>query len=123
MGFSGVNITHPFKREAANQVTVLSDKAKAMHQCDGVVNTTPMGMASHPGSPVKADWLESRHWVVDIVYFPLETQLLHDAGKCGCRVLSGKGTAIYHAVQAFELFTSLKAKANRMEDCFDAMGA
>ncbi|HEY6868626.1 MAG TPA: shikimate dehydrogenase, partial [Novosphingobium sp.] len=76
---------------------------------DGVVNATPMGMAAHPSPPLDTDLLEPRHWVADIVYFPLETELLRDARARGCRVLDGSGMAVAQAAGAFEIFTGHKA--------------
>ncbi len=39
----------------------------------GLVNATPNGMASHPGSPVPPELLRADLWVADIVYRPLDT--------------------------------------------------
>jgi hypothetical protein len=33
-------------------------------------------MAKFPGTPMPVSALESRHWVAEIIYFPLETALL-----------------------------------------------
>lgn len=46
-----------------------------------MIHATPMGMPAHPGMPVKADLLEQRHWVADIVYMPLVTELLATAAQ------------------------------------------
>ncbi|WP_245418242.1 shikimate dehydrogenase [Cohaesibacter haloalkalitolerans] len=86
---------------------------------DGVVNATPMGMAKLPGSAMPVDYLNDQMWVADIVYFPLETQLLKDARACGCRTLPGSGMAVFQAVRAFELFTGLPADPARMKETFD----
>nr|WP_319515437.1 shikimate dehydrogenase [uncultured Cohaesibacter sp.] len=91
----------------------------ASHRPDGVVNATPMGMAKLPGSALPIDYLNEKMWVADIVYFPLETQLLKDARACGCRTLPGSGMAVFQAVRAFELFTGLPADPNRMKETFD----
>ena len=89
------------------------------HRPDGIVNATPMGMAKLPGSAVPVDYLNPKMWVADIVYFPLETQLLKDARACGCRTLPGSGMAVFQAVRAFELFTGLPADPKRMKETFD----
>src|SRR4051812_8876027 len=46
---------------------------------DGVVNATPAGMVGHGGTPVPADRLHPGVWVADIVYPPLQTELLRAA--------------------------------------------
>ncbi len=87
---------------------------------DGIVNATPMGMAKLPGAAIDTDLLRPSQWVVDIVYFPLETTLLAEARARGCRVLPGSGMAVFQAVRAFELFTGRRASAERMKATFDA---
>jgi shikimate dehydrogenase len=81
---------------------------------DGIVNATPVGMASHPGSPLDTGRLRPAQWVADIVYFPLETELLRDARARGCATLDGSGMAVYQAAAAFDLFTGLSADRGRM---------
>ena len=88
------------------------------HRPDGVVNATPMGMAKLPGSALPTDYLNDQMWVADIVYFPLETQLLKDARAQGCLTLPGSGMAVFQAVRAFELFTGLPANSDRMKETF-----
>lgn len=90
---------------------------------DGVVNATPVGMAKLPGSPFPAALLRPGMWVADIVYFPLETELLASARAAGCRVLPGSGMAVYQAVRAFELFTGIRPNPARMRATFESMGA
>jgi shikimate dehydrogenase len=90
------------------------DLASAMVGADGLVNSTPMGMANYPESPVPDAVIDSRHWVADIVYFPLETTLLHNAAQKGCRTLDGSGMAVHQAAAAFDIFTGLHADRERM---------
>lgn len=97
------------------------DLAVAVGEADGIVNTTPMGMAKLPGTPVPKALLRSELWVAEIVYFPLETQLLEDARALGCRTLDGSTMAVFQAVKAFELFTGLEADAERMTAHFHSM--
>jgi shikimate dehydrogenase len=93
----------------------------AMAAADGMVNTTPLGMKKYPGMAVPADLLRPELWVADIVYFPLETELLHQARARGCRTMSGGGMAVYQAVGAFHLFTGLEPDASRMLRHFEEM--
>ncbi|GAB2183842.1 shikimate dehydrogenase [Roseibium sp. LAB1] len=86
----------------------------------GIVNASPVGMAKTPGTPFPLQLLKPEMWVADIVYFPLETELLAGARKLGCRVLPGSGMAVFQAVRAFELFTGRPADPVRMKAAFDA---
>ncbi|CEJ16843.1 probable shikimate 5-dehydrogenase (partial sequence c terminus) protein [Ralstonia solanacearum IPO1609] len=79
--------------------------------------TTP----GYPGLPLPPDLLQSRHWVAEIVYFPLETELLRRARALGCRTLDGGGMAVFQAVGAFELFTGIAPNAHRMLAHFAAL--
>jgi shikimate dehydrogenase len=94
------------------------DIALEMQSADGFLNATPMGMARHPGSPLDPALINLRHWIADIVYFPLETQLLRDALQKGCRVLDGSGMVTNQAASAFEIFTGCPANPDRMSGAF-----
>jgi len=107
-------------RAGPGRIDVAGDVAAAMAGVDGIVNATPVGMAHMPGSPVPLDRLTARLWVADIVYFPIETELLRAARDRGCRTLPGSGMAVFQAVRAFELFTGLKPDHRRMKATFDA---
>lgn len=98
-----------------------SDLPSALAQADGLVNTTPMGMAKLPGMPVPVEWLRAELWVAEIVYFPLETELLRNARALGCRTLDGGNMAVFQAVKAFELFSGVAADAQRMLAHFQSM--
>jgi len=106
-----------------NRASAGTDLATAMASADGLVNTTPMGMAKLPGMPVPKALLRAPMWVAEIVYFPLETELLREARALGCRTLDGGTMAVFQAVKAFELFSGAAADATRMQAHFSAMGA
>jgi len=98
-----------------------SDLLAALSEADGLVNTTPMGMAKLPGMPVPKAALHPGLWVAEIVYFPLETELLREARALGCRTLDGGTMAVFQAVKAFELFSGRQADAERMMAHFAEM--
>lgn len=97
------------------------DLPTTLEQADGLVNTTPMGMQKLPGMPVPAEWLRAQLWVAEIVYFPLETELLRHARALGCRTLDGGNMAVFQAVKAFELFSDVVPDAQRMLAHFQRM--
>ncbi|MFS2160906.1 shikimate dehydrogenase [Pseudomonas sp. Pseusp122] len=99
------------------------DLAAALASADGLVNTTPMGMVKLPGMPVPKALLHGGLWVAEIVYFPLETELLREARSLGCRTLDGGNMAVFQAVKAFELFSGVSADARRMLDHFSRLTA
>jgi shikimate dehydrogenase len=89
-----------------------------MAQADGLVHCTPVGMAAHPGTPLDMALVEPRHWVADIVYRPIETDLVREARAKGCDVLDGGRMAVGQAADAFRIFTGLDADAERMRAHF-----
>ncbi|GAA2305027.1 shikimate dehydrogenase [Streptomyces kunmingensis] len=88
---------------------------------DGIVHATPTGMAAHPGLPFPAALLHPALWVAEVVYRPLETELVRTARALGCAVLDGGGMAVFQAVDAFRLFTGREPDAGRMLDHFAAL--
>jgi len=99
-----------------------TDVRKAMASADGLIHATPTGMVKYPGLPLPAELLHPRLWVAEIVYFPLETELLRVANRLGCRTLNGGGMAVFQAVEAFRLFTGIMPDADRMQRHFASMG-
>jgi shikimate dehydrogenase len=110
-------------RFGAGRAIAGRDLAAAMAQADGLINTTPVGMAKLPGIPLPAELLHPRLWVAEIVYFPLETELLRAARALGCSTLHGGGMAVFQAVEAFRLFTGIVPDSDRMLRHFASMGA
>jgi shikimate dehydrogenase len=84
-----------------------ADLGGAIAEADGLIHATPTGTAKHPGLPLSAKFLRPELWVAEIVYFPLETELLRTAKRIGCRTLSGGGMAVFQAAEAFRLFTGI----------------
>ena len=107
--------------EGRARVANTAEQALAVAQ--GAVNASPMGMVSHPGTPFDLNALCTDHWVADVVYFPLDTDLLTGARARGCRTMSGAGMAVFQAVCAFELFTGIKPDPTRMKATFYALSS
>ena len=61
------------------RVTASRDLESAFASAQGLIHATPTGMAAHPGMPMPAALLRGDLWVAEIVYFPLETELLRAA--------------------------------------------
>lgn len=111
------------QRFGAGRAVAGVDLAAIVAEADGLINTTPVGMAKYPGLPLPAELLRPELWVAEIVYFPLETELLKRARALGCRTLDGGGMAVFQAVEAFRLITGITPDAERMLRHFASMGA
>lgn len=104
----------------SGRIRAATDVEASLAKADGMVHATPTGMKSHPGLPLSGALVRSSLWVAEIVYFPLETELLRVARAAGCRTVDGSGMAIHQAVEAFRLFTGLEAQPERMHKHFVA---
>jgi shikimate dehydrogenase len=115
---TAANLASRFGR---GRVEAGTDLPAAIDRTDGLIHATPTGMVKYPGLPLPAALLRPQLWVAEIVYFPLETELLRVARELGCRTLDGGGMAVFQAVEAFRLFTGIAPDAERMRLHFASM--
>lgn len=109
-------------RFGLQRVAVVADLAAEIAEADGLVQATPVGMQGHPGLPFPAELLRAKLWIAEVVYFPIETELLKHARRLGCRTLDGGGMAVFQAAEALRLFTGLTPNYERMLQHFARMG-
>ena len=76
---------------------------------DLVVNATPI-------APATQEQLRGARWVYDLVYNPIETQLLKEAREAGCQTLGGLEMLVAQAKNQFRLWTGKTASASIMYD-------
>jgi shikimate dehydrogenase len=105
-------------RFGEDRIAAVTDLSSAMAAADGLIQATPIGMLGHPGLPLPIELLQPAHWVAEIIYFPLETELLKLARLLGCRTMDGSGMAVFQAAEAFRLFTGMAPDYERMLRCF-----
>ena len=88
-----------------------------VNDVDILINTTPLGM--YPDieeSPISKEMLHNNLFVFDIVYNPLETRLLKEASKIGCKTLGGLDMFVNQGALAFEWWTGKKPNLNLMKE-------
>ncbi|HWS34284.1 MAG TPA: shikimate dehydrogenase [Actinoplanes sp.] len=116
LGVSRLTIVDPVRGEeladrlGASYLTEIN----SLEDVDGLVNASPIGMHHHPGIPLPAELLHRRLWVADIVYVPVDTELLIAARAAGLRAIGGAAMCVYQAAAAFELFTGRTPDIARM---------
>ena len=76
--------------------------ATALDGADLLVNTTSLGMTGQPPLDLAIDALPMTALVTDIVYKPLETDLLRRARLRGNPVVDGLGMLLHQAVPGFQ---------------------
>ena len=85
-------------------------------KADALVNATSVGMRPETdATPVSRSVLEKIPAVMDIVYAPLETRLLREAGQAGCRTVAGTRMLLFQGAAQYELWTGRKAPVEVME--------
>ncbi|MEW1585401.1 shikimate dehydrogenase [Micromonospora vinacea] len=99
------------RRAATGPITDLAD---AIRDADGLTHATPTGMEGHPGLPLPVEVLRPGLWVADVVYRPLDTELIVAARARGCQVLDGSRMTVFQAAESFRLFTAVEPDAERM---------
>lgn len=95
--------------------------ARGADPVTGLVNASFVGMHSHPGIPLDPALLRPELWVADIVYRPVETELVRAARAAGCPTLDGGGMAVGQAADAFQLITGIAPDRERMRAHFAEM--
>ncbi|GAA3711836.1 shikimate dehydrogenase [Zhihengliuella alba] len=127
MGFDEV-VIHDLSEDAAQALvdryqpghpdTVLrttgGNLAAWLPEVDGVVHVTPVGMAEHPGVAFAPEDLPAGAWVSEVVYRPLETELLRRARAHGLGVLDGGRMAVGQAADSIRLITGAEPDRQRM---------
>jgi shikimate dehydrogenase len=102
----------------AQRAVAAEDIGTALQGADGFIQATPVGMQKHPGMPIPGHLLRPELWVSEIIYFPLETQLLKAASRAGCQTMDGGHMNVGQACLNFELFTGRKPDMARMDAHF-----
>ncbi|MHA1460171.1 MAG: shikimate dehydrogenase [Promethearchaeota archaeon] len=88
-----------------------------LNDADILINTTPIGMYPDVNkSPISKELLTDRLLVYDIIYNPLQTQLLKDASEIGCKTLNGIDMFVNQGALAFEWWTDKKPNINLMKE-------
>ncbi len=81
-----------------------TEAAAALPGAGLLVNTTSLGMKGQPSLDLDLEPLPGDAVVADLVYVPLETELLAEARGRGLRTADGLGMLLHQAVRGFELW-------------------
>lgn len=83
---------------------------------DVVINATPIGMGSDPGTPIEPTLLRAGQVVVDLIYHPARTALLDAAVAAGAKAVNGLPMLLHQAAMQLELWTGVAAPVAAMRD-------
>lgn len=90
-----------------------------------IVNASALGMKGAPPLAVDLSKAAANATVCDIVYAPLETELLAEARRRGLRAVDGLGMLLYQAVPGFEVWFGVRPDVTPglRKAVLDAIGA
>jgi shikimate dehydrogenase len=90
------------------EIMDFADLSGALAGANLLVNTTSLGMRGQPALAIDLAALAPDAVVSDIVYVPLETELIRAAKARGLRAVSGVGMLLHQAVPGFERWFGIK---------------
>ncbi len=96
--------------------------SRMIRDSDVIINATPVGMFPKTGELV-VDGTEFRtgQTVVDLIYRPLQTELLRRATQGGARTVSGLEMFIHQGARAFEIWTGKRMDIDLMRKLLTGM--
>ena len=89
-----------------------SDLSEAIKNSSILVNCSSLGMKGQPKLDINLELMKDNSIVYDIVYSPLNTELLSKAKRLNLIAVDGLGMLINQAVPAFEMWHNKKAIVN-----------
>jgi shikimate dehydrogenase len=87
--------------DGPTRVIAWEDRREALDGAALVVNTTSLGMVGQEPLPISLDLLPKEAVVTDLVYAPLQTELLARARRRGNRVVDGLGMLLHQGRPGF----------------------
>ena len=89
------------------------DKEDVLPEAFTVVNSTSLGMTGKAALDFDLTDINPHALVTDLIYAPLETQLLKDARGRGCEVVGGIGMLLHQAVPGFEAWFGTRPEVDQ----------
>lgn len=104
--------------EVSEDITIseCSDLNLHLSSASLLINTTPLGMKGKEASSWDLVRLSKDALVTDIVYNPIQTQLLRDASTRGNAVVDGLGMLIHQALPGFEAWFGQRPELQNIDE-------
>ncbi len=117
-------IAQVFPEETEALVLSEENLSLTLATADILINTTSVGMVPDINeTPVPAELLKPSLIVFDIVYNPIQTQLLKEAESAGAKTINGLDMLVWQGALAFEEWTGRKAPLEVMkQEAMKALG-
>lgn len=103
--------------EAASKALSLEEAASKLNEYEVIIQTTMIGMSPKiDEQPISLEHLNCNALVCDIIYNPLDTQLLVKAKQKGAETQDGLEMFVYQGALAFEKWTGIFPDVGRMRE-------
>lgn len=111
-GSRAVHLCDEFGADPVERLDLI-DPAKI----DLVCNTTSVGLKQWE-SVLPAEFWQVHHAAFDMVYDPLETRFLSEAGEAGARIVTGDQMLVFQALEQFRLWHGIELEPEVMQAAF-----
>jgi shikimate dehydrogenase len=105
------NLRHQFGSKIKHARDIHS--SVPFEKCDLLINSTSLGMQGQTPLNLDLRHLNPKALVADIIYSPLETDLLRQSRLKGNPILGGLGMLLHQAVRGFELWFGVKPEVTQ----------
>ncbi|WP_075982374.1 shikimate dehydrogenase [Bacillus massilinigeriensis] len=103
--------------QVQSKVLTIPEAEAALGEYDLIIQTTSIGMSPKiEFSPIGLQNLHAQAFVSDIIYNPLETNILQQAKQKGARVQNGIDMFVFQGALAFEKWTGIFPSTDRMKN-------
>jgi shikimate dehydrogenase len=97
------------------QAISLQEAENRLYAYDIIIQTTPQGMKNQENTlPIKLNNIKEHAIVADIVYNPLVTPFLKEAGKHKVRTVNGLGMLVHQGAIAFSYWNGINPNTDKM---------
>ena len=109
-------LSNIFGEEVKALELVKGNLVGSLEKADILINATSVGMSPNIGETlVNSGLLKPSLTVFDVVYNPIKTRLLREAGEAGAKTISGVEMLVWQGALAFEKWTGLKSPVKLMK--------
>ncbi|MBU2649323.1 MAG: shikimate dehydrogenase [Bacteroidetes bacterium] len=101
--FSRIVTRHPANKE---QLHYSQTDKKILEKYNIIINTTPLGMVPEISNcpPIAYEWLNTDHFLFDLIYNPAETLFLKKGKEAGAHTENGMEMLLLQAVESWRIW-------------------
>ena len=106
-------------RKIANEVISYEEAINKHNDCNIIINTTPCGMYPNDDLIINLDNFNNLEAIVDVIYNPINTNLVRTAKKKNIKAVSGLYMLVAQAVYASYIFINKEVNEDKIDEIFN----